>query len=139
MTTKSTKAPFWYWIISVIAFIWNAFGVNQYLGQAYQTETWKASLTPEDIEIANAAPAWVTAVFAIAVFSGLLGSLGLLLKKSWSKPVFFVSLIAVILQMGYTLAQGYTNHIGVTITIIIMAVFLVWFSKYASKKGWFNN
>lgn len=136
MTTESTKIPFWYWIVSAIAFIWNAAGVDQYIGQAYETERWKSSLTTEQLELAKSAPAWVTAVFAIAVFFGLLGSLGLILKKSWSKPFFLVSLIAVIIQMGYYFSEGYTDNMGMSIMIIVFAIFLVWFSKFSSKKGW---
>lgn len=30
-----TKPPIWFWIISVIALIWNLMGVMAYLGQAY--------------------------------------------------------------------------------------------------------
>ena len=138
MTTESTKVPFWYWIVSAIAFIWNAMGVDQYIGQAYQTERWKSTLTPEQFEISQNVPAWVTAVFALAVFSGLLGSLGLLLKKSWSKPLFLVSLITVIIQMGYYFSQGHTDNIAITVMVIVFAVFLVWFSRLSSKKGWFK-
>ena len=51
MTTSINKPPTWFWIVSVIALIWNGMGVNQYLGQAYQTESWKSLMTPEQIEI----------------------------------------------------------------------------------------
>lgn len=139
MSNSSTKVPFWYWIVSAIAVIWNALGVDQYLGQAYQTERWKSMLTQEQIDLSKSIPAWVTAIFAIAVFSGLLGSIGLLFKKSWSKLMFIISLIAVILQMGYYFSQGHTDNMGMTIMIIVFAIFLVWFSKFASKKGWFKN
>lgn len=135
--TDSKKIPFWYWIVSALAFIWNAMGVDQYIGQAYVTERWKSNLTTEQIDAAKDLPAWVTAAFAIAVFGGLLGSLGLLLKKHWSRPLFLISFIAVVVQMGYLFYLGYTENLPMSISIILFSAFLVWFSGLAPKKNWY--
>ena len=137
--SQTKKVPFWYWIFSALAFIWNAMGVDQYIGRAYETERWKSALMPEQIELSKSLPSWVVAAFAIAVFTGLLGSLGLLLKKHWCKPLFLISFVAVILQTAYTLSQGYYNNMPMTISILVFSAILVWFSNYAGKKTWFNN
>ena len=79
MTSKSNKPPIWFWIVSVIALIWNGMGVDHYLGQAYKTERWRAAITDEQLETISNMPGWLTGAFAIAVFAGALGSLGLLL------------------------------------------------------------
>ena len=43
MTEKSTnKPPVWFWIVSAVALIWNGIGVNMYLQQAYDTESYRA-------------------------------------------------------------------------------------------------
>ena len=132
----SNKPPVWFWIVSVIALIWNGFGVNGYLGQAYNTERYRNSFTPEQLDITASLPSWLTAAFAIAVFAGVLGSLGLLLRKKWANFLLILSLLAVILQMGYILIQGHLDNIGMTISIIIFSLFLVWFSKKSLTKGW---
>ncbi|MEN3324081.1 hypothetical protein VP395_10105 [Mariniflexile soesokkakense] len=138
MTNFKKKPPVWFWIVSVIALLWNAMGVKQYLGQAYQTESWRAALTDEQFEMVSNFPSWLTAAFAIAVFSGVLGSLGLLLRKKWAYMVLLLSLIAVIVQMGYILAQEHYDGIAMTISIIVFALFLVWFSKNSVSKGWIS-
>lgn len=138
MTNLKVKPPFWYWIISVIALIWNSLGVDGYLGQAYQTERYLSSFSAEDLEIAANMPSWTMGAFAIAVFTGVLGSLGLLLRKKWANYLFIISLIAVIAQMGYSLSLGYNNHIEMTISIIVFATFLVWFSRKSISKGWIS-
>ncbi|MCB0449398.1 MAG: hypothetical protein KDC97_04695 [Confluentibacter sp.] len=138
MTNFKVKPPVWFWIVSAIALLWNAMGVNHYLGQAYQTESWRAALTDEQFEIISNFPAWITAAFAIAVFAGALGSLGLLLRKKWAYSLLLISLIAVIVQMGYILSQGQADNIGMTISIILFSVFLVWFSKKSIAKGWIS-
>lgn len=138
MTNLKEKPPVWFWIVSVIALLWNAMGVKQYLDQAYQTESWRSTLTDEQLEIISNFPSWLTAAFAIAVFAGLLGSLGLLLRKKWAYMLFLLSLIAVIVQMGHVLIQGYFEGIGMTISIIAFAIFWVWFSKKSISKGWIS-
>ncbi len=86
MTNSSTKPPIWFWVISVIALLWNLMGVNAYLQQAYQTESFQAMYdTPELLELVNSTPAWATAAFAIAVFAGALGCIVFTLKKKLGK------------------------------------------------------
>ncbi|NNC50647.1 MAG: hypothetical protein HKO01_08950 [Flaviramulus sp.] len=134
--TSKNKAPIWFWIISVFALIWNSLGVDGYLGQAYNTERYQSSFTVEELEIAASLPSWTMGAFAIAVFAGVAGAIGLLMRKKWSYTFFIISLIAVIAQMGYSILNGHTSNIGMMLSIIIFALFLVWFSKKANSKGW---
>ncbi|APY12362.1 hypothetical protein BWZ22_14515 [Seonamhaeicola sp. S2-3] len=139
MSNSTTiKPPFWFWIISVIALIWNGMGVNAYLQQAYDTESYRAMYTEEQLEIAANMPIWVTATFAIAVFAGALASIGLLLRKSWSVKLWILSLIAVIIQMGYILINSYASSIEMTIMIILLAFLFVWFARKSEAKGWLS-
>ncbi|MBD0822749.1 hypothetical protein [Aestuariibaculum marinum] len=136
MTSLKEKPPFWFWVVSVIALLWNIMGVDQYIGQAYKTDRWKASMTTEQIELASTLPSWLTAAFAIAVFTAAIGSLGLLLRKKWAYSLLLISFVAVIIQMGYFLFSGHSDNLGMTISIIVFAAFLVWFSKKAVSKRW---
>ena len=139
MTNTSTnKPPIWFWIVSVVALIWNGMGVNAYLQQAYNTEGYRAMYSAEQLEIAANMPTWVTAAFAIAVFAGTLGAIGLLLKKSWSVKLWLLSLIAVIIQMGYLLINGYESSMVMTLMIIVFALVFVWFSRMSESKGWLS-
>ncbi|MDY8135840.1 hypothetical protein [Aquimarina sp. 2201CG5-10] len=139
----TNKTPVWYWIISIIGLIWNIMGVMAYLGQAYITEEALAALPEADQNFYNNAPAWVTAVFAIAVFSGVLGCLGLLLRKKWAIPLFLISLITVIAQQVYNFfIQDFVELTGerlyMPIIIFVFAIFLLWFSRNAKSKGWIS-
>ena len=101
--SSNTKPPIWFWIVSVIALIWNAMGVMQYLAQAYMTEDFKSQYTAEQLEMISNVPAWATAAFAIAVFSGLLGSILLLLKKKFASKLFLLSLLGILVQLYHNL------------------------------------
>ena len=135
MTT--TKPPVWFWIISVLALIWNGMGVKQYLQQAYNTEAFKSMVSTEELEMISQLPTWYTAVFAIAVFAGALGCILLLLRKKLAYFVLLLSLISVLFQMGYiTFSMDMANLM--TPFIVIAAVLLVLFSKHSKKKNWIN-
>lgn len=139
MTESTTnKPPIWYWIISIIALVWNGLGVNGYLGQAYNTERYQSSFTPEELELAASMPSWTMGAFAIAVFAGVIASIGLLLRKKWATIFWIVSLIAVILQMGYALINGYISHMVMTVMIILFAFIFLWLSRHAQSKNWIS-
>ena len=93
--------------------------------------------------IISARPSWATVAFAVAVFGGALGCILLMLKKSISFYLFIASLLGVVVTMIHTLGAGIDFGIGEISGIIIMplvvATFLIWYSKYAENKGWINT
>ena len=140
--TTSNKTGIWFWVISIIALLWNAMGINQYLQQAYRTDTFKAMYPDEKVlEMALNTPAWVMGAFAIAVFSGFLGSLFLLLRKKIAKPFFLVSLTAVIIQMFYNVfLSGALDVYGpgaviMPIMVIGFAIFIICYTIKIETDG----
>ena len=80
--TKSIKKPTpIFWVVCIVAFLWNIMGVMEYLNTAYMTEEALAILPLDEQAYYNGVPSWVTTAFAISVFSGLFGSIALLMKK----------------------------------------------------------
>ncbi len=139
MTTTSTnKPPIWFWIVSVIALIWNGFGVDGYLSQAYNTERFRSSFTPEQLEVAGNAPSWTMGAFAIAVFTGVLGAIFLLLRKRIATTFWMISLIAVLAQMGYAIIKGEAASMVLVIMVIVFAIAFLWFSRLSASKGWLS-
>lgn len=140
-----TKPPVWFWVVSVVALLWNLMGVMAYLGNAMMTDEMKAALPPEQLELVENTPAWVTAAFAIAVWGGLLGCIALLLRKRWAKPVLIISLLGILAQMSYSFfmsnaAEVYGQVQGVIIPIFVIAigVALVLFAKKAQQNRWLS-
>lgn len=88
-------------------------------------------------------PTWVTGGFAIAVFGGVVGCLLLLLRKSAAYYVFIASLLGVMVTMTHVLGLANTTFDFSPFEIVMMllmpllvAAFLVWYSKWAKRKGW---
>lgn len=138
MTQNITnKTPVWYWIVTILAFLWNVMGVIAYLGQAYMSDDVIAQLPQDQQDMYANLPAWYTAAFAIAVFAGALGCLALLLRKKMAYFILLISLIAAIVQMSY-LAFGLKMANAMTPMIIVVGIALVYLAKHATKKGWIS-
>ena len=146
MSEKSnTKPPVWFWIVSIVALLWNLMGVMAYLGQAYMTDEMKAGYTSDLLALMESTPAWVTAAFAIAVWGGLLGCIVLLLRRKLAKPVLMLSLIGILVQMAHSFfmtnaAEIYGPVQGVVtpLIVIIIGVALVQFARIAEKRNWIS-
>ncbi|CAM1354982.1 hypothetical protein [Tenacibaculum ascidiaceicola] len=142
--TDSNKPTTLFWIIGVAALVWNGLGVMQYLGMAYMTDEVKAALPEAERALYDNIPSWVTAAFAIAVFGGLIGSAFLLMRKKLARPMFLISLIAIIVQMSYNLfmskaAEVYgPGSVIMPIMVIVIGVFLLMYSKKTIAKGWLS-
>lgn len=136
-TSTTTKTPIWFIIISILALLWNAMGVMAYLSQAYMSNDAIAKLTETEQQMYANLPSWYIAAFAIAVFAGTFGSLGLVLKKKWAYVVLLISLIAAVVQMSY-LAFVLKMANPMTPLIVIVGIGLVWLAKYATKKHWLS-
>lgn len=139
MATHSVKASTSFWVIAVIAFIWNGFGVMAYLGNAFMTEEIRAALPKEQLNMLNNTPAWVTAAFAIAVWGGLLGSILLFVRKKQAKRLFEISFLGLIVQLIYNFIiidsvkiYGNTSVILPIITFVF-AIFLIGHAKRCIK------
>ena len=138
--TNSNKPTAVFWIIGIVALIWNILGVGAYLAQAYMTDEIKAALPQADQDMYNNMPAWVTAAFAIAVFAGLLGCIALLMRKSWAVPLFGLSLLGVLGQQVYNFfMQDYIEISGsrmiMPIVVVIVAFFLLYYARGLKSKG----
>ena len=130
-----------YWLVGAIALIWNGMGAANFFVQ--MNPDMLDAYRESERAIIHGRPAWATAAFATAVFGGVLGSLLLLFRKSAAIYLFIASLIGVIVTMVHTLGTGITFGPGEIIAIILMpivvAVFLIWYSRYTASKGWFTQ
>jgi len=141
MNDDSAGTVHWsFWAITIFMLIWNVMGCINFFVQ--MNPEMVASYRENEQAIIAGRPIWATVAFAIAVFGGALGCLLLLVKKSIAFYFFIASLLGVVVTMVYTLSIGIEFGIGEVIGIIIaplmVAVFLIWYSKYVQNKGWIS-
>jgi hypothetical protein len=141
--TRRAGVPWHYWLVSILAVLWNAFGAYDYFmsntrGDAYFRQM---GMTEAQIAYMHSYPAWMIAVWAIGVWGGLLGALMLLARTRYAFHVFVASLAAFVISLIYTygLSEGgrTMGTTGMIMQVVILAacVFLVWYARLMTKRG----
>jgi hypothetical protein len=138
---QSSKTPVHLWIVGILAVLWNAVGAFDYSATQYRIESYMANFTPEQLEYFYGFPAWVDAAWALGVWGSLLGSLALLLRKSWAVWLFGISILGLAGTTVYNflLSSGaeMMGEGGAMFTgfIWLVVLFLFFYSRAMAKRG----
>jgi len=100
MNVATTPRPKAHGLIAGAALAWNLIGLLMFVLEVFMTPAQVAALPTMDRAVHEAMPAWTQVAFGVAVGTGVLGSIGLLLRRRWAVPCFAVSLVAVLVQFG---------------------------------------
>jgi hypothetical protein len=139
---NSDRVPGWYWPVALAALLWNGFGCFMYLSQVGMDSAQLAKLPAVQQEVWRAMPGWAVGAYAVAVWAGLLGGVGLLLRRRWARLAFAASLLGVIAQFGWTfLGTPILERMGPSAAafpafIFLVVALLLRFSGLAAKRGW---
>ena len=147
MSTASSSVvsarPGWFRIVAILFLLWNLLGVYMFWSQYTMTPAQIAALTPEQQTLWNNMPSWMWLVYGVAVISGALGALMLLMGKRLALPLFLVSLVAIIIQFaqvffpgGALELMGAAMALPMPAFIAAVALLQVWFSRKAIARGW---
>ena len=135
VSTERPKTPIWFWIVGVVALIWNSFGGVDYTLTQMGNEAYLAAFTEEQLAFYLGFPVWYEAVWAIAVWTAVVGSLALLIRSKYAAPVFLASLaffvISAIYLYGFTPAYDLMGGIGGVIFSLVIFASLVAFWRVA--------
>ena len=136
MTDVPVKTPWHAWLVGVVALLFNAIGVFDYVMNLAQGPKYLASagMTPEQIAHYQQLPAWMMAVWAVGVFGAFVASILLLLRRRAAFAVFALSLAAFLINLLYTyvLTNGGTlMGRQMAVTSVVITVLLVFFAGYA--------
>jgi len=137
------KAPTSFWVISVIGLIWNLMGCSQWF---VEYNYWKNPISrealPEQIRgMYEFVPGWIYVVFGIAVIAGVIGCVGLLMRRSWASLFLVISLIAIAVQHLYNaFGTDLIEEMGASIMVmpvitLIIGAFLVYFARRSRSAG----
>lgn len=138
-TALPAPVPAWFRVAALLAVLWNAFGVVMYLSSVGLFGDPMAGLNETERAAASSVPAWITGAFAIGTFAGLIGSVGLLLRKAWAQPVLILSLVALLVLEGWIVFfSGFLETFGLAVPIMVSAgaVLLAWLATHARSRGW---
>ena len=141
-TTKASKS---FWIISIIAVVWNLMGLFAFMSQAFVSSAMLAELPAEQANLIRNTPQWLTGIFAIATVTGLIGSILLILRKRYATTLFIISLVGVLIQMIYSIfgtkalqVYGVVQGLLMPLIVISIAIYLCLFSIKSTRKGYLD-
>lgn len=143
MQTHSGPArPRAFWWVAVLALAWNLIGLAMFGMQVTMDEAQLAALSEADRQVYLATPLWVEVAFGFAVIGGVLGALGLLLRRRWAVSMFAISLLALLVQFaGAYLAtpawQAYgAAGLAMPALLLVVALALLAYARRAAAGGW---
>lgn len=105
-------------IIGIIGILWNLAGVASYLAHVGLFGP-EAAATPPG---APPMPLAITAAFAIAVFGGVVGSIGLAMLRSWAKTVLWIAFIAAVIDWVWVLGFSIGGEVPLGIAVIVISL-----------------
>ncbi len=136
------RPPAWFRLLSVLGLLWSLIGVAMYLQKVGMFGDPLAGMPDAERALAESVPGWVTGAFAIAVFAGALGSLGLVVLKRWARPLLILSLLAILVQEAWIIFMSGAREvhgimaIAMPALITLIAILLVWLAGTGVRRGW---
>ena len=136
--SKAQIRPHWsFWVICIVALIWNVMGSINFIMQ--MNPNMLANYPEAAQSLITSRPLWATIAFAVAVFGGALAEVLLLLKKATAYYLFIASLLGVVVTNIHTFQVSSAIDIWVgSLMSLVIAAFLIWYSKLVKHKGWIN-
>lgn len=143
MAEGSTRpaVPAWFWAVAIGALLFEAAGAFLF---ANSLTLDPATLPLDQRAVYEATPQWMTIAWAIAIGSGLIGAVGLILRRHFSEPALLVSVIAVAVQFsGIFLVKQLReltpeDHLLVPVIILVLAYAIWQAAKLARRKSWLS-
>jgi hypothetical protein len=133
--------PRWFWIASALGLVWNLIGVAAFVAQMGMD---LSQLSAAERAFYEDMPAWAIAAYGLAVFSGCIGCLALLLRKSWALPMLLLCLAGIIVQIFHSVFVGGGLELfgpeGLVLpaAVLVIALLLTWLAHHASRQGWMS-
>jgi hypothetical protein len=139
--TGTSNVSAWYWIAAVGALLFECLGCFFYLAEVRLTPEQIALLPLDQAAMLSARPAWYYAAFGVAVWVGLAGTVGLLLRKTWAVPALLISLVAVIVQFSAVLIVPAMRNVSsdellgpIVVALVCYGIFML--ARLAKRRGW---
>ena len=143
---RGRRAPTHLWIVAVVATLWNALGAYDYLMTRMRNMDYLSSMPGIDandlLAWVDSFPIWAQFGWGLGVWAGLIGSLLLFARSRYAVWAFALSLVGIVLGIGYQLlaapplrgAEG-ALHTLMPLAVIVIGVALFVYSRAMDRRG----
>ena len=134
--------PGWIKWASIAFLIWNLIGIVTFCGQWYVAHNALETLPPDQQAMWRVMPGWAWAAYAIAVFGGTVGAIGLVMRRGWAVAAYVIGLIAVLIQFfnSFFVSDGIAtlgkDAVVFPLFIIALAALQLWLARTWRSKRW---
>jgi hypothetical protein len=134
-------APAWYWATAIAALLFEAAGAFLF---ANSLTLDPATLPLDQRAVYEATPQSMTIAWALAIGAGLLGAIGLILRRRFAEPALLISLIAVAVQFSGIFLVKQLRELTpeeqlLMPVVILMLAYAFWqAAKLARRRGWLS-
>jgi hypothetical protein len=141
MNQTTANTPKHLWIVGILALLWNAVGAFDYSATQLRLESYMSQFTAEQLEYFYGFPAWAKGFWALAVWGSLLGSVGLLLRRSWAVWLFGLAIVSMIgtTIYNFVLTDGMAvmgeGAMIFSAVIWLIAIFLFFYARAMAQRG----
>lgn len=140
--TNALKLPLWFWVISILGLLWFLMDLMAFVMRVFMFDAMMSDMPENQQRLYIAMPSWVNVIFSLEVFGGVLGCIGLLLKKRWALVFFIISIIGVLTQTYYVyfMSDAISLMGAPAIIMPLVAIFigtgLIFTMKQATSRCW---
>lgn len=145
MDTLSEPRTATFRLVAVLALAWNLIGFAMFWMQMNMTPEQLAELTEGQRKVNALMPQWLWWIDGIAVGTGVIASILLIMRKRLSVAFFMISLVAIVVlfSSGMVITDmiqnvGATEALTMPITVTVIAIALLWYARRANAKGWLS-
>ncbi len=139
----SRRVPWHFWLVCVVAVLWNGFGAYDFTMSLTQGDDYFQSMGMTEAMIAayRQMPSWTIAVWALGVWGSVAGALLLVLRSRYALHAFVASLLGLVASLFYTFLLSdlgaLAGTMGMIMNTVIFAgcVFFVWYARAATRWG----
>lgn len=141
MTEGTSKAPVWLTVGAIVLILWGLMGCASLYMHFVMGPGDGPGTTDYDRQLYASLPTWYGVVYIVAVLSGLLGAILLLMRRSAAVMLSALAVVAVIIQFGWLfLATDILAVRGTWVAyfpmfILLVQLFQLWFANRAKGKG----
>lgn len=137
--------PAWYRVVAALAVAWMLFGLFALSQDLGGNEAMRAQMSDVERQLYDSRPTWLIGAYAVAVLAGLIGAIGLVMRRLWAVPALALSLVAAIVQFVYTFTAmraiellGPAVALPFPIVILSIGVGLLMIGRTARARGWLS-
>lgn len=135
-------APWHLWAVGLVGLAWNGFAVIDYLKSNLEGDLYfrQMGMTEAQVAYMEAMPGWLTAVWAVGVWSALIATALLLMRRKLAAPLFLVSLGAFAVSMVHALVVGreaFLSGASAWMQLVVLAgcLFFAGYSHLMARRG----